>query len=59
MQVMRAATLEATETSKAGQKSNEAVVADIEAVTSPLQIMDKVCTSLEALVSSQSKGRLM
>ena len=48
-QVMRAATLEAqaTETSK-GQRSNEAIVADIETVTSPLQIMDKVSLVLSS-----------
>jgi hypothetical protein len=44
LKVQRAATLETRETSKAdlGQSTNEAVVADIEAVTSPLLIMDKV-----------------
>ena len=42
-QVMRAATLEAQDTKTSqGQRSNEAIVADIETVTSPLQIMDKV-----------------
>ena len=40
---MRAATLEAQDTKTSqGQRSNEAIVADIETVTSPLQIMDKV-----------------
>jgi len=42
LKIQRAATLEATETRQAGKSSNEAIVADIEAVASPLLIMDKV-----------------